>query len=185
MKLIVGLGNPGRKYEGTRHNVGWVVLTELARRFNGSTAKQNFQGEVVDADIDGQRALLLAPHTYMNRSGQSVVAARDFFKIEDAEILVICDDLNLPLGKLRIRISGSAGGQKGLADVIRSLGTDQVSRLRIGIDQPPENWDAADFVLSKFTKQEREEIDDAVLRAADAVAIWVHEGIAECMNRIN
>ncbi len=132
MKLIVGLGNPGRKYEGTRHNVGWVVLTELARRFNGSTAKQNFQGEVVDADIDGQRALLLAPHTYMNRSGQSVVAARDFFKIEDAEILVICDDLNLPLGKLRIRISGSAGGQKGLADVIRSLGTDQVSRLRIG-----------------------------------------------------
>jgi PTH1 family peptidyl-tRNA hydrolase len=185
MKLIVGLGNPGRKYEGTRHNVGWAILAELARKHSGSKPKQNFQGEIIDADIDGQRALLLAPHTYMNRSGQSVVAARDFYKIENAEILVLCDDLNLPLGKLRIRPGGSAGGQKGLADVIRALGTEQVPRLRIGIDPAPDNWDAADFVLSKFKKEEREEINHAIARAADAVSIWAHEGMKDCMNRIN
>jgi PTH1 family peptidyl-tRNA hydrolase len=185
MKLIVGLGNPGAKYEATRHNVGWSVLAELAKRFSNGKAKHSFHGEVLDANLDGQRALLLAPHTFMNRSGKSVIAARNFYKIEDHEILVVCDDFNLPLGKLRIRAAGSAGGQKGLADVIRVLGTDEVPRLRVGIGEAPASWDPADFVLSKFKKEERDEINLAVLRAADAVVVWANRGTDECMNQFN
>lgn len=185
MKLIVGLGNPGGKYEGTRHNVGWTVLAELAKRFSDGKPKQSFHGEVLDANLEGQRALLLAPHTFMNRSGKSVLAARDFYKIEDQEVLVVCDDLNLPLGKLRIRAGGSAGGQKGLADVIRVLGTEQVPRLRIGIGEAPASWDSADFVLSKFKKDEIDEVNLAIVRAADAVVVWAKAGINDCMNQFN
>ena len=185
MKLVVGLGNPGRKYEQTRHNVGFAVLAELARRFAVGRPKSKFQGEIVEADLDGQRALLLSPVTYMNLSGSSVQAARDFYRLPDEALLVICDDLNLPLAKLRFRASGSAGGQKGLADVIRKLGTEEFSRLRIGIGSPPDEWDATDYVLGKFAKQEKPDIDLALVKAADAVAVWAREGIEECMNRYN
>ncbi|MHC4401949.1 MAG: aminoacyl-tRNA hydrolase [Planctomycetota bacterium] len=185
VKLVVGLGNPGRKYQASRHNVGFAVLAELARKFGTSRPKAKFRGEVVEADFDGQKALLLSPVTYMNRSGASVQLARDFYKISERDLLVICDDLNLPLAKLRFRTGGSAGGQKGLADVIRSLGTDQVPRLRIGIGSPPEGWDGTDYVLGRFTKTELPEIEDAVARAADAVAVWAREGIRQCMNQYN
>lgn len=185
MKLVVGLGNPGRKYEGTRHNVGFEVLAHLVREYGNSPARSAFQGEVSEASVRGHRTLLLAPHTLMNLSGTSVLAARDFYKIENADLLVVCDDFNLPLGRLRVRGKGSAGGQKGLADIIRRLGSEEIARLRVGIGEPPANWDAADFVLSKFTKQERPEIDLAVRLAADAVALWAAEGTAACMNRYN
>ncbi len=185
MKLVVGLGNPGRKYEKTRHNVGWEVIAELGRRYGDGKVKQKFYGEAMDAAIGGERAVLLAPHTFMNRSGKSVIAARDFYKIDDSDILVISDDLNLPLAKLRLRPSGSAGGQKGLADIMRALGTQDISRLRIGIEQPPPSWDAADYVLSKFKKDERADIDEAIRRAADAVAVWAHEGVEIAMNQFN
>src|SRR5262245_16373112 len=114
MKLVVGLGNPGRKYEGTRHNVGFMVFTELARKYGHSRPKAAFQGEIVEATLESQKSLLLCPHTLMNLSGGSVLAARDFYKIEPEDLLVVSDDLNLPLGKLRFRSSGSSGGQKGL-----------------------------------------------------------------------
>ncbi len=185
MKLVVGLGNPGRKYEGTRHNVGFWVVAELARRFGQSKPKNAFQGETVDAQIGGQKSLLLAPHTLMNLSGASVLAARDFYKVAEEDLLVVSDDLNLPLGKLRFRPSGSSGGQKGLEDVIRRLGTDSVARLRIGIGSPPAGRDAADFVLGRFTKQELPEIEVAIVEAADAVALWATEGLATSMNRYN
>jgi PTH1 family peptidyl-tRNA hydrolase len=185
MKLVVGLGNPGRKYEGTRHNVGFRVAAELAAKHGATKGKRAFQGEIVEATIDAEKLLLLCPHTLMNLSGGSVLAARDFYKIADHDLLIVSDDLNLPLGKLRFRKSGSSGGQRGLEDILHRLGTDEVPRLRIGIGSPGAGRDAADFVLGRFTKVERPLIDEAIWRAADAVAVWVREGIAVAMNRFN
>ena len=185
MRLIVGLGNPGRRYERTRHNLGYAVLAELARRLTPGAPKSKFHGEVVEASLEGEKVLLLSPVTYMNRSGMSVQAARDFYGLTNEQLLVICDDMNLPLGKLRCRPGGASGGQKGLEDVIRMLGTEEFPRLRIGIGQAPAGWDAADFVLARFTQEELPQIEDAVSRAADAVAMWVREGLGPCMSRYN
>lgn len=185
MKLIVGLGNPGRRYVGTRHNMGYAVLAELANRHATSRPQAKFDSEVVDADLKGQRALLLSPVTYMNLSGTSVLAAVDFYKLPVTELLVICDDLSLAVGKLRFRSKGSSGGQKGLEDIVRRLGTEEFPRLRIGIGATPEGWDAADYVLGKFTREELPQIELAIQVAADAVVDWAREGIQFCMNRYN
>jgi PTH1 family peptidyl-tRNA hydrolase len=185
MKLIVGLGNPGRRYEKTRHNVGFETLNLVAQRCAESAAKDKFDGRIAEATIAGERALLLWPHTLMNRSGQSVLGAVDFYQLPLADLLVVCDDFNLPLGTLRFRSQGSAGGQRGLQDIIRRLGTQDFSRLRIGIGPVSDNWDAADFVLSRFTASERFDIDEAILRAADGVECWVAEGIAASMSKFN
>ena len=185
MKLVVGLGNPGRKYEGTRHNVGFRVVAELTRKYAQGKPKQAFQGEIVEAKLEAEKALLLCPHTLMNLSGASVLAARDFYKIVDEDLLVIGDDFHLPLGKLRFRSSGSSGGQKGLENIIRRLGTDQIPRLRIGIGEPPEGREAADYVLGRFSKAEQGDIEEAIWRAADAVVVWAREGLAVSMNRYN
>jgi peptidyl-tRNA hydrolase, PTH1 family len=185
VKLVVGLGNPGRKYEGTRHNVGFAVLDELARRHHADRPKNSFQGEITEIDLSGQRTLLLWPHTFMNLSGASVLAARDFYKLENAEVLIVCDDFNLPLVKLRIRGEGSAGGQKGLANIIERLGSETVPRLRIGVGPVPPQWDGADFVLSRFTKEELPDIEPTIIRAADAVADWMSVDIQSCMNKYN
>ena len=185
MKLVVGLGNPGRRYQDTRHNVGFMVVGELARKFASGGMKERFQGETVEADLGGEKTLLLTPKTFMNLSGASVLAARDFYKIPQQDILVICDDLNLPLAKLRARAAGSAGGQKGLEDIIRRLGSEEFARMRIGIGAPPNGWAWPDFVLSKFTKEEFPEMEQAVARAVEAAAVWACEGVQECMNRYN
>jgi peptidyl-tRNA hydrolase, PTH1 family len=185
MKLIVGLGNPGKKYEATRHNVGYAVLDRLATRFGDGVRKEKFAGRLMEATIAGERALLLWPETLMNLSGQSVGPAVEFYKLELADLLVVCDDFNLPLGKLRFRREGSAGGQKGLADILQRLGTEEFGRLRLGIGPVPERWDAADFVLGRFDKVESDVIKAAVERAADGVVCWVAEGIAASMNEFN
>ncbi len=185
MKLVVGLGNPGKRYAETRHNVGFQVLAELARRHGDGKPKAKFHGEIVEATMAGQRVLLLCPHTYMNKSGTSVGAACDFYQLELNDLLVVCDDFNLPLAKLRFRAKGSAGGQKGMDDVLRRLGSQHVARLRIGIGPPAEAWDVADYVLSRFSQQEKETINDAILRAADAVAYWTAHTIEDCMNNYN
>lgn len=185
MKLVVGLGNPGRRYEDTRHNTGFAVLAELARRHGSGRPKSAFRGMVVDVDMSGVRALLLCPETYMNRSGMSVRLALDFYKLERENLLVVCDDLNLPLGKLRMRTTGSAGGHNGLEDVSNQLGSQDYARLRVGIGAPPHESDATGFVLTRFRKDEREVIEEAIARAADCVAIWACEGIETCMNRYN
>lgn len=185
MKLVVGLGNPGRKYERTRHNVGYAVLAEVAKRHATSPVRGKFHGEVMEADLDGQRALLLSPLTYMNQSGLSVVEARAFYKLPDEDLLVICDDLNLPLAKLRFRARGSSGGQKGLDDIVGRLGTEEFARLRIGIGGPPPGWDWADYVLSRFSEDEIPVVEQAVTEAADAVVVWAREGVESCMNRYN
>ncbi len=185
MKLVVGLGNPGRRYEATRHNVGFIVVGELAKKYFASRLKSRFQGETAEIDLDGEKALLLTPTTYMNLSGASVLAARDFYKIPQEDLLVVCDDLNLPLAKLRVRAAGSAGGQKGLEDIIRRLGTEEFARLRIGIGTPPDGWSWPDFVLSKFTKEEIPAMEQAVARAIEAIVVWAREGVQTCMNRYN
>jgi len=185
MKIIVGLGNPGPKYAGTRHNVGFEVLSRLAKKHFAGPVKNKFQGEIAEAEIGGEKVLLLSPLTYMNLSGASVLAARDFFKVDSSDILVICDDFNLPLARLRFRASGSAGGQKGLDDILRRLGSQAVPRLRIGIGTPPPGWEVANYVLSKFTKDEQPVMDEAYDRAVEATAVWVTKGIADCMNKYN
>jgi PTH1 family peptidyl-tRNA hydrolase len=185
MKLVVGLGNPGRRYQGTRHNVGYWILAELAKRHGTSPPHDRFHGEVVEADLAGQSALLLSPTTFMNVSGTSVAEAVRFYKLPCEELLVLCDDLNLPVGKLRLRAGGSSGGQKGLDDIIARLGTEEFSRLRVGIGAAPAGWDWADYVLSKFTPAELPLMEQAVALAADAAAAWAHEGMEACMNRYN
>ncbi|GHT21974.1 peptidyl-tRNA hydrolase [Planctomycetales bacterium] len=185
MKLIVGLGNPGIKYKTTRHNAGYRVLAELASRFPGCSPKAKFHGDLVDVREKDETVLLLAPATYMNRSGLSVQEAVSFYKIGKEDILVVCDDLNLPFSKLRFRENGSSGGQKGLADILKVLGTNDVSRLRLGIGSPPGQMDAADFVLMSFTEKERPDWEITVKQAADAVLFWIDRGITEAMNRYN
>ncbi|MEN6449805.1 MAG: aminoacyl-tRNA hydrolase [Thermoguttaceae bacterium] len=189
MKLVVGLGNPGRRYQGTRHNVGYAILAELARKFGRTPPRERFHGEVVEADLgmagQEQRALLLSPTTFMNRSGISVQEAMSFYKLANQELLVLCDDLNLPVGKLRFRAAGSSGGQKGLDDIIARLGTEEFSRLRLGIGAAPEGWNWADYVLSKFRSDELPAIEVAVVTAAEAVAAWARKGTEFCMNQYN
>ncbi len=184
MKLIVGLGNPGRKYQGTRHNVGFDVLDELSRRHGSGGRKAKFSGELQDAELGGQRAMLLWPQTFMNLSGTSVGQTRAFYGMAEQDVLVVCDDFNLPLAKLRFRPSGTAGGNNGLADVIRVLGT-EFPRLRIGVGPLPERYDAADFVLGRFGRNEGAQIEVTIAQAADAVVDWVREGVEYCMNKFN
>jgi len=185
MKLIIGLGNPGRTYQATRHNVGFDVLGELARKSLADEPKEKFDGLLAESRLAGERALLLWPQTYMNLSGTSAGKVRDFYKIDDSQVLVVCDDFNLPLAKLRFRARGSDGGQKGLADILRRFGTNQIQRLRIGIGPVPPQWEAANFVLSKFTTQEGQDIEQCVRRAATAVEDWAQHGIEYCMNVYN
>jgi PTH1 family peptidyl-tRNA hydrolase len=185
MKLVVGLGNPGQKYEGTRHNVGFDLIDRLVQETGALAPRSKFDGEVWECVLEGEKSLLLKPQTFMNRSGGSVRKAVDFYQIPATELLVVCDDFNIPLGQLRMRTGGSDGGQNGLADVIRTMGTQEFPRLRIGIGPVPERWNPADFVLGKFSADERTEAALQVARAADAVRMWVAEGTLPAMNRFN
>lgn len=185
MKLVVGLGNPGEKYANTRHNIGFDVLDELARRWSAERPKARFEAELREIRCGEERLLLVAPQTYMNLSGRSVQPLMKFYQIPPTDVLVVCDDLNLKLGQLRLRAAGSAGGQKGLLSILQTLGTEAIGRLRVGIDRPPTHMDAADYVLAKFRKEELDEIDQAIRRSADAVEVWAKEGMAAAMNRFN
>ncbi len=185
MKLVVGLGNPGRKYRDTRHNIGFEVLAEIHRRFDSPRPFAKFTSEIVELRIADEKVLLQSPLTYMNLSGQAVRAATDFYKLPVDQLLVICDDFHLPLGRIRFRPSGSAGGQNGLKDIIRHLGTDQFARLRIGIGQSPDQMDVSDYVLSKFAPDELVTIRKAISRAADGVETWIQSDIQACMSRFN
>jgi PTH1 family peptidyl-tRNA hydrolase len=183
MKLIVGLGNPGRQYERTRHNLGFMVADLLASRWSVLLSMKD-SGAFGRGSMAGQPAALLKPMTYMNRSGQAVLEVVQFYKLPLSDLLVISDDLDLAVGRVRMRASGSAGGQKGLGDVIQRLGSDEVARIRIGIGRPAGS-DAVDYVLSPFRPEEREPIEIALLRAAEAAECWITDGPAAAMNRYN
>src|SRR5713226_3670660 len=182
MKAVVGLGNPGDDYKDTRHNVGFEVVDELARRWNAKLKKwKSIAGAAVVKDRD---VVLVEPRTYMNNSGQAIAAVMAFYKIMPADVLVVVDEVQLPLGKIRLRPSGSAGGHNGLKSVIEHVGSD-FPRLRIGVDRGHPDWDLSDRVLSKFPPGERDIVDRVITRAADAVELFVSEGIHAAMNRFN
>ena len=186
MKLIVGLGNPGSEYEKTRHNVGFLVLDHLARRHApGAVARSKFHAAAVDADINGERALLLKPTTYMNNSGLCVSEAVRFYKVDIAsDLLILVDDVALPCGSIRLRPDGGTGGHNGLADISEKLTTDEYGRLRIGIDEPGQ-IPQKDYVLGRFRPDQQELINPALAEAADAAACWANHDINEAMNRFN
>lgn len=186
MKLVVGLGNPGPRYAETRHNIGWRVLDELARRWNADVSREEkrFEGLLGTCERKDKRVLLLKPTTFMNLSGRSVASVCRFYKLAPADVLAVMDDLDLPVGRVRIRAQGSAGGQKGLADILRALSTQDVARVRLGIGRPDPRF-ASDYVLSRFTPDEREAIEHAVVIAADAIETWLSRGITAAMNEYN
>ena len=185
-KIVVGLGNPGRQYGETRHNIGYMVLAELVKRVSFDKPRNQFHAEAWDAKIGEKNVLLLCPTTFMNLSGTSVSEAIRFYKLNPkTDLLVVCDDLDLPLGKLRIRESAGCGGQKGLKDVVAKLGTQDFARIRIGIGRPSSTDQVVDFVLTPFRKDEKVEIDLAIQNAADAARLWVERGAQTAMNRYN
>ena len=184
--LIVGLGNPGDKYEGTRHNVGFMVADELGERGRFPIQRLKYKALTNTAAIGGQGALVMKPTTYMNLSGEAVGEAAKFYKIAPDRVLVISDDVDLPLGKLRIRTGGSAGGHNGLKSIIQHLGSDQFPRLKVGVGEKPHpGYDMADWVLSRFQGEDRKVMDEAVKRAADAVECFLRDGPQKAMNRYN
>jgi len=190
LKLIVGLGNPGRKYEQTRHNVGFMAAAKLAAKVSADSPRSRFDGDLAEAVIRsgkgaGEKLAVLCPATFMNASGRSVRQAFDFYKLSLEDLLVICDDLNLPTGRLRIRPSGSAGGQKGLADIIQQLDSQSFARLKIGIDRPPTGWEVTDYVLGKFSSAEKETIEEATTWAAQAALDWAIHGTLFVANLYN
>jgi PTH1 family peptidyl-tRNA hydrolase len=187
MKLIVGLGNPGREYEKTRHNAGYMVVDRLVSRWGGGApAKARFNAAVVEAPIGGHPCLLAKPTTYMNRSGQSVAEAVRFYKLDlTQDVLVLVDDLYLPAGTIRIRPGGGHAGHNGLADLERALGTQEYPRLRIGIDPKPPYMDQADYVLGRFTDEQWAKTAPALDKAADAVELFVSKGLDAAMNKFN
>lgn len=186
MKLVAGLGNPGPRYAGSRHNVGFSVVDALAARWHADVSRfdRDYEALVGEASCGGERVVLLKPQTYMNLSGRSVAAVVRFYRLAAAEALVVVDDLDLPPGRLRLRANGSAGGHNGLSDVIRQLGSDGFPRLRIGIGKVPSSATVA-HVLGRFDAAERAEMEAVVLRAAEAAECWVQHGIDEAMNRYN
>jgi PTH1 family peptidyl-tRNA hydrolase len=184
MKLVVGLGNPGPKYRNHRHNVGFRVVDEAAVTFASERWKERFEGMAAECAVGQERVLLLKPATYMNASGRSVRRAVDFYKLALENVLVVCDDFQLPLGSLRIRTKGSSGGQKGLEDTLSNLGTEDVARLRIGIG-PTGDCDPVDYVLSDFPEQDLPVIAATVKQAVRAIETWCREGASAAMNRFN
>ncbi len=184
MKVVVGLGNPGAKYAGTRHNVGFEVIDYLAGGPGVGPFRQQFQALIAEATEGSEKVLFVKPETFMNLSGRAVRAVADFYKVPLENLLVISDDFNLPLGKLRLRANGSHGGQNGLRNIQEQLGTDAYARLRIGVGQP-DAGEAVDFVLSKFKPGERAAVEDAVAKAAGAVLHWLRKGLEASMNVAN
>jgi len=184
--IVVGLGNPGDKYENTRHNAGFLVMDELARRGNFSIQKVKHKALTNTAVIGGQGVLVMKPTTYMNLSGEAVGDAARFYKIPADHVLVISDDTDLPVGKLRIRKNGSAGGHNGLKSIIQHLGTDQFPRLKVGVGgKPHPDYDMADWVLGKLQGEDKKTMDAAVKRAADAIECLLKDGADKAMNKFN
>ena len=184
--LIVGLGNPGREYEKTRHNTGFRAMDILAEKLNAKVDRLKFQGLYTQVNYGGKKLFLLKPQTYMNLSGESVGEAARFYKIPADHVLVISDDVSLPAGKLRIRGGGSAGGHNGLKNIIQHLGTDRFPRIKVGVGSPrPGEHDMVDWVMGKPMGEDRTAVEDALDRAGEAARTLITEGIDRAMNRFN
>ncbi|MCI5902665.1 MAG: aminoacyl-tRNA hydrolase [Blautia sp.] len=186
MYLIVGLGNPGRKYEKTRHNMGFDVIDCLVEKHGVPQSGVKFNAMFGKGIIGGERVILMKPLSFMNLSGGPVREMVNFFKIDpEKELIVIYDDIDLDPGQLRIRKQGSAGGHNGMKDIIRCLGTDRFVRVKVGVGARPQDWDLADYVLSRFSDADRKVIDEGIEQAADAVEMAVEKGVDIAMNQYN
>ena len=184
--LIVFLGNPGPRYEMTRHNAGFMAADAMAKEKNVNINKARFKALTATCDIGGESVLLMKPQTFMNLSGDAVAQAAKFYKIPPEHVIVVSDEISLPIGKLRIRTKGSAGGHNGLKDIIAKLGTDAFPRIRIGVGAPPHpDYDMADWVLSSFKNQDAEDMLAAAARAAQAAQCYIAQGAERAMNRFN
>ena len=185
MILIAGLGNPGKEYENTRHNAGFLVLDTLAQKLGADLSERKHRALCGKAVIGGQKVILLKPQTYMNSSGESIRAAADYYKVPPEDILVVYDDISLAPGQLRIRAKGSAGGHNGIKSIIAHLGTQEFPRVKVGIGEKPPRMDMADYVLGHFSSGEKKIMEEAAKEAADAICEIVNVGIEQAMNDHN
>lgn len=185
MKCIIGLGNPGKKYVATRHNIGFMVIDELAHRHHFQLSKEKFNGLYTIELISGEKVACIQPQTFMNRSGDCIQPFIDYYKINVENIIVIYDDLDLPVGKIRLRKKGGHGGHNGLRSVIDRLGTNNFKRLRVGIGRPMDSQPIIDYVLNKFSKDQKEAVQSSINLAADACEKWLKEDFNQVMNLFN
>jgi PTH1 family peptidyl-tRNA hydrolase len=184
MRVVVGLGNPGKQYHGTRHNVGFAVIDGLASAPGATRFQNRFEAQVAEINEGGEKVLLVKPETFMNLSGRSVRQVMDFYRVETKDLLVICDDVNLPLGKIRVRAKGSHGGHNGLRDIQAHLGTQEYSRLRIGVGGADKEA-MVGHVLGRFKPSEQPVMEETLLTTLQVVVVWVTQGVDVCMNRFN
>lgn len=185
MKIIVGLGNPGKQYEATRHNIGFHVIDELSKRLDIPLTQSKFNGMYGIGQVGTEKVMLLKPLTYMNLSGECIVPMMDYYEVNDDEIVVIYDDLDLQVGKLRLRQKGSAGGHNGIKSIIQHLGSQEFNRIRIGVDRPKNGMKVPDYVLSNFSEDEKIEMIHAVKNSANACEDWVTKKFLDVMNTYN
>lgn len=186
MIIIVGLGNPGREYQGTRHNAGFMVIDALAEKYGIDVAEKKHKGLIGKGTIEGKKVILAKPQTFMNSSGECLRELFDYYKPDvTTELIVVYDDITLDVGGLRVRKKGSAGGHNGMKSIIAHLGTEEFLRIRVGIGEKPPRMDLADWVLGHFHKEDIEKLNDAISEAVDAVAMLVNEEADEAMNRYN
>lgn len=186
MYIIVGLGNPDRQYQNTRHNIGFDVIDVIADKNNITVKERKHKALIGKGFVGGQKAVLVKPQTYMNLSGESVREVIDFYKADEkSELIVVSDDISLDVGQIRIRKKGSAGGHNGLKNIILHLGHDEFQRVKMGVGQKPEGYDLVDYVLGHFPKEEREIMDESAKRAADAIEVMIAEGADAAMNMYN
>lgn len=181
MKVIVGLGNPGPQYADTRHNIGFLLVDQLAE-INNLQFRLKFQGLLAEENVDRERLLFLKPQTFMNLSGRSVAELVHFYKVRSEDLLIVQDDMDLPLGKMRLRDQGGAGGHNGIRSILAELGTERFWRLKLGVGRPPKDWDPARYVLSPFDDVELSKLDDLLVRAEKAVNLWIKGETAQAMN---
>ena len=186
MKCIVGLGNPGRKYEKTRHNIGFMVIDEFIRRNHWGPLKKNkFNGEHSEEYVNGEKVIVLKPLTFMNLSGKAVQAISHFYQINPSDILVVYDDLDMPAGRIRLRQQGGHGGHNGIRNIIEHLGTKEFKRIRVGIGRPEDTTPIIDYVLSPFSNKEKENIQNSIEKSVEACEAWLEKPFSDVMNEFN
>ena len=183
--IVVFLGNPGKQYEYTRHNAGFITCDAFSGKQGVSVTKSRFKALTGSCEIGGEKVLVMKPQTYMNLSGEAVSQAAKYYKLPPEKIIVVSDEISLPIGKIRVRASGSAGGHNGLKSIISSLGSEKFARIRLGVGSPPEGYDMKDWVLGRLAGKDLEIFNDAAKRASDAVECYILHGAEEAMNQFN
>ena len=185
MKLIVGLGNPGLQYRQTRHNIGFLAIEQIAKDYHIEVTKAKFKALIGEGKIGDEKVILMMPQTYMNLSGEAIIACKNWYKLQENDIIVLYDDISLEVGQLRIRREGSAGGHNGIKNILLHLGTNKFPRVKIGVGQKPEGYDLADYVLGKFDEKEKEIFKETLQRASAATKLILEGKIDVAMNRYN